>query len=133
MRVPLRFRQLDFQQIIFRLWLTITGTGPVNLSLSIYNISWQARPLFKSFTANCRNILRPVPQPIKTQLSRVRREHFIRFIVLDGKAYWSKDNQMFECQVEDGKIDNSKAQPLDAHSLTDRQMTQLLSFLDSTT
>ena len=129
----LQSHKSSLQWLAFRLWLTITGTGPVNLNLSFYSISSRLRPLFKSFLSNLKGTFQPTPILKRTQLSEVRRKHFIKFIVLDGKAYWSKDNQMFECAVEDGEIDNSKAVPLDAHSLSESQMNQLLSFLDNTT
>lgn len=132
LRVPRQ--KFNFQRGIFRLWLTITGTSVVNLSLSFYNISLPLRAPFKSFMVNCKSIFQPnIPQKHKSQLTEIRRKHYMKFIVLGDKAYWARDNQMYECAVENGEIDKSKAVPLDAHSLTDTQFNQLLSFLDNTT
>jgi hypothetical protein len=67
----------------------------------------------------------------KSQLDRIRRKNTIRVAILERKAYWVHDNIFYEAEVVNGQINNENAKPIDAHSLTQRDLNRLLMILDS--
>jgi hypothetical protein len=67
----------------------------------------------------------------KSQLDRIRKKNIIRVAILEKKAYWVHENIFYEAEVVDGQINNENAKPIDAHSLTQRELNKLLTILDS--
>lgn len=65
-----------------------------------------------------------------SQLETLRKKNTIRVAVIGSKAYWVHDNTFYESDIVDGEIDNMRARPIDAHSLTTKQVHLLLSVLD---
>ena len=67
-----------------------------------------------------------------TQLQQMRNDSLVSTILIGDKAYWVKDNTMYECEIRGGRVDISHAQPIDAMAMTDEQVAYLMDFLDKT-
>lgn len=67
----------------------------------------------------------------KSQLDRIRKKNIIRVAVSGKKAYWVHDNVFYEADVVEGRINNQDAKPIDAHSLSSKELNRLLMILDS--
>jgi hypothetical protein len=67
----------------------------------------------------------------KSQLDRIRKKNIIRVAIIQKKAYWVHQNVFYVADVIDGEIDNDAAKPIDAHTLSQKQLDKLLSILDS--
>ena len=68
---------------------------------------------------------------VRSQLEKVRKRNIIRVAIVDRKAYWVHDNIFYQADVVDGYIDNDDATPIDAHSLSKKELNKLLTILDS--
>lgn len=67
----------------------------------------------------------------KSQLDRIRRKNIIRVAIVEKKAYWVHENVFYEAEIVNGQINNENAKPINALSLTQKELNKLLMILDS--
>jgi hypothetical protein len=67
----------------------------------------------------------------KSQLERIRKKNIIRVAIVAKKAYWVHENVFYVADVVDGEINNDAAKPIDAQSLSKKELDKLLYILDS--
>ena len=68
----------------------------------------------------------------KSQLSKILDEGTVRVAIQDDNAYWVIDNILYKCNIsKDGKIHNENAQRVDVFDLSEKEVNNLLSIIDT--
>ena len=68
----------------------------------------------------------------KSQLCKILDEGTVRVAIQDDNAYWVIDNILYKCNIsKDGKIHNENAQRVDVFDLSEKEVSNLLSIIDS--
>jgi hypothetical protein len=137
------------KRILYKLWLSIIATNVINLSMILFSIKSKLNPLLEALRKESRNLISTQKQNlgkeptvrdleaafdgnvVRSQLEKVRKRNIIRVAIVDRKAYWVHDNIFYQADVVDGYIDNDDATPIDAHSLSKKELNKLLTILDS--
>ncbi len=135
--------------VIYKAWLSIVAINVINLSMILFTIKSRLNPSLEALKQESNRIMsiqnrnmgmEPMIHDLeaifndnspKSQLDRIRRKNTIRVAILERKAYWVHDNIFYEAEVVNGQINNENAKPIDAHSLTQRDLNRLLMILDS--
>jgi len=72
------------------------------------------------------------PFPVKSQLKRVLDEGTVKVAIQDDSAYWVIDNILYKCDIgKDGKIHNENAEKVDVFDLSEKEVDNLISIIDS--
>jgi hypothetical protein len=58
-------------------------------------------------------------------------ERFIRIAIVEDKAYWVINNVLYQADIVDGEIEKEYASPVDAFDIDFREVSKLMSILDS--
>lgn len=66
-----------------------------------------------------------------TQLDKIRKKHIIKVAIVKDNAYWVHNNVFYKSKIVDGYIDDVNAKPIDAHSLKQSELLQLMDILDN--
>lgn len=66
-----------------------------------------------------------------SQLEQFRKEHTVKVAIIGDKAYWVHNNVFYETDVVDGEIDKTSSKPIDADTLSTKQVRMLMDVLDS--
>jgi hypothetical protein len=75
-------------------------------------------------------IFKPIPR--QSQLSKILDEGTVRVAIQDNNAYWVVDNILYKCNIsKDGKIDNENAERVDVFDLSEKEVNNLMSIIDS--
>jgi hypothetical protein len=70
------------------------------------------------------------PKPKKTQ-SMVHEEKInIRVVILDGLAYWIKDNKIYEADLDSNGIDKNSTRIVDTMSMSKVQLDKIVFIVD---
>ena len=68
----------------------------------------------------------------KSQLSKILDEGTVRVAIQDDSAYWVIDNILYKCNIsKDGKIHNENAERVDVFDLSEKEVDNLLSIIDT--
>lgn len=68
----------------------------------------------------------------KSQLCKILDEGTVRVAIQDDNAYWVIDNILYKCNIsKDGKIHNENAQRVDVFDLSEKEVNNLLSIIDT--
>lgn len=68
----------------------------------------------------------------KSQLSKILDEGTVRVAIQDNSAYWVIDNILYKANIsEDGRILNEEAERVDVFDLSEKEVSNLLSIIDS--
>jgi len=68
----------------------------------------------------------------KSQLCKILDEGTVRVAIQDDNAYWVIDNILYKCNIsKDGKIHNENAQRVDVFDLSEKEVSNLLSIIDT--
>lgn len=110
---------------LYRLWLSIIVTNPINLSMIFSSI--RSALIRKSELSQSR--LRY--QTKTSQLQKIREKHTIKIAIIGSKAYWVYDNTFYETSVVNGMIDNQGAKPVDTSRLSNKEVRMLMDVLDN--
>ena len=137
------------REILYRVWLSIIAINAINLSMILFSIKLRLKPWLEALRKESNSLISTQKQNLgmeptihdleavfndnspKSQLDRIRRKNIIRVAVVEKKAYWVHENVFYEAEVVDGQINNENAKPIDAHSLTQKELNKLLMILDS--
>jgi hypothetical protein len=72
------------------------------------------------------------PIPRQSQLSKILDEGTVRVAIQDDSAYWVVDNILYKCNInKDGKIDNENAERVNVFDLSEKEVNNLMSIIDS--
>jgi len=66
-----------------------------------------------------------------SQLDKIRKKNVVKVAIIGDKAYWVHNNIFYQSDVINGYIDNEAAVPIDAHSLSKKELDKLLKVLDN--
>jgi hypothetical protein len=61
----------------------------------------------------------------------MRSKNTVKIAIIGNKAYWVHDNVFYETDIIDGEMDRSSSKPIDASSLSTKQVRMLMDVLDS--
>ena len=68
----------------------------------------------------------------KSQLCKILDEGTVRVAIQDNSAYWVIDNILYKANIgEDGRILNENAERVDVFDLSEKEVNNLLSIIDS--
>ena len=67
----------------------------------------------------------------KSQLEKIRKKNIIRVAIIDEKAYWVHNNTFYQADIIDGFINNDEAKAIDAHTLSQDELSALMEILDT--
>ena len=130
--------KIQYLQILYKLCLIITGISAVNLSMNTYFIRQLLKKEFQKFSQlQTVDEMMKIPQSpainqydgqLQEYLSKIRTN----FAIVNDKAYWVKNNNVYESVVRsDGTIDIKNAKAIDVFSLSEKEMKSLLKIIDS--
>jgi hypothetical protein len=70
--------------------------------------------------------------PRQSQLSKILDEGTVKVAIQDDSAYWVIDNILYKCDIsKDGKIHNENAERVDVFNLSEKEINNLISIIDS--
>jgi hypothetical protein len=68
----------------------------------------------------------------KSQLSKILDEGTVRVAIQDDSAYWVIDNILYKANIDkDGRILNENAERVDVFDLSEKEVSNLLSIIDT--
>ena len=68
----------------------------------------------------------------QSQLSKILDEGTVKVAIQDDSAYWVIDNILYKCDIgKDGKIHNENAERVDVFDLSEKEVNNLMSIIDS--
>lgn len=70
-------------------------------------------------------------QKYNTGKNQMDDENVVRIAMLDDKAYWVQDNIFYEADMIDGNPDIESARPVDAMTISEKEIDKLLFILDT--
>jgi hypothetical protein len=70
------------------------------------------------------------PEPKKTQSFLHEQRTNLRVIIMDGLAYWIKDNKFYEADIMGNDIDKDSARVVDTMGLDKVQLDKMLFIMD---
>lgn len=73
-----------------------------------------------------KNMVKPKP----TQASKHLEKMFVRILIVNGKAYWIKDNVFYVADVEGEDIDKANAKEVDIMSMDKVQLEEAMFIID---
>lgn len=73
-----------------------------------------------------KNMVKPKP----TQASKHLEKMFVRILIVNGKAYWIKDNVFYVADVEGEDIDKANAKKVDIMSMDKVQLEEAMFIID---
>lgn len=125
------------------LWFLI---GSVTTALILFGAMKYFEKLYKlatpsrkySFTqSSLHEIIKPLlpedlfaPEPKRTQSFLHEQRTNLRVIIMDGLAYWIKDNKFYEADLEGANIDKDSARVVDTMGLDKVQLDRMLFIMD---
>lgn len=127
--------------------LTTTVTGLTVLNWSLSTIRSSLAKKLEDFRRNLPNsenqqllnqpkvLIRELPASIgpkvhTNQLDRLRAQKVLRVAIRHNKAYWVFNNTFFVADIENHRIMQDTARPLDASELSDSEIESLFKTLD---
>jgi hypothetical protein len=135
---------MKIKRLLYRLWLSIIATNVINLSMILYSIKHRLNPLYDSSKHKSKEVSKKtqslskqiekqygIPIIPDSQLEQFRKEYTVKVAIIGDKAYWVHNNVFYETDVVDGEIDKTSSKPIDADTLSTKQVRMLMDVLDS--
>ena len=66
-----------------------------------------------------------------SQSYNYHEEAYIRVVVVDGKAYWIKENTFYTADVVDGTVDKESTKEVDTMSMSDVELKKMLVIVET--
>lgn len=96
----------------------------INLFVTIFSLIKNNKE--ENFSISFKGFIR------KSQLSKILDEGTVRVAIQDDSAYWVIDNILYKCNIsKDGKIHNENAERVDVFDLSEKEVNNLMSIIDS--
>ena len=97
-----------------------------SINLFVLIISFIEKKRGEDFSVSFKSI------PRQSQLSKILDEGTIKVAIQDDRAYWVIDNILYKCDIsKDGKINNENAERVDVFDLSEKEVNNLMSIIDS--
>lgn len=123
----------DIAQIILILVLTFY----FSYSIIRYNAKIRSRGIkmvLKSQSAIHNKIKHFGPEPVKTDpisQSKIHvQKHMLKVMIIDGSAYWVKDNIFFVADTDNGIVLHNTAQQVDTVNMSKPEIDKMMFILD---
>ena len=72
----------------------------------------------------------PIPKR-PTQSYKYQEDAYIRVVIVDGKAYWIKENTFYTAEVVDGMVDKESTKEVDTMSMNDVELKKMLVIVET--
>ena len=66
-----------------------------------------------------------------SQSYNYQEEAYIRVVIVDGKAYWIKENTFYTAEVVDGMVDKESTKEVDTMSMNDVELKKMLVIVET--
>ena len=66
-----------------------------------------------------------------SQSYNYQEEAYIRVVIVDGKAYWIKENTFYTADVVDGAVDKESTREVDTMSMSDVELKKMLVIVET--
>lgn len=66
-----------------------------------------------------------------SQAYNYQEEAYIRVVIVDGKAYWIKENTFYTADVVDGTVDKESTKEVDTMSMSDVELKKMLVIVET--
>ena len=66
-----------------------------------------------------------------TQSLNYQEQTYIKVVVVDGKAYWIKENTFFTADIIDGVVDKDSTKEVDTMSMNDVELKKMLVIVET--
>jgi hypothetical protein len=109
---------------------SIPMVGKLKLRSSQSRIYNQLRPAFEIM-----NMIKP-SKPLVSQAAKHMQENSMRFLTMEDKAYWIKDNTVFVADISNGdlsSIGDVAANPVDMMSLDKEELDKMIFIVEKLT
>jgi hypothetical protein len=70
-------------------------------------------------------------QKRSSQSYNYQEEAYIRVVIVDGKAYWIKENTFYTAEVVDGMVDKDSTKEVDTMSMNDVELKKMLVIVET--
>lgn len=108
---------------IFAVFITNKFLIPNAKQLSI-KVSYRQSNVFEAIKPSIEYLRSIAPRP-ETQASKYEARHLVKVLIVEGKAYWIKDNSVFVADVIDGNVDKESAKAVDTMTMDKIQLDRL--------
>lgn len=108
---------------VFAIFITNKFLIPNAKQLTI-KVSYRQSNIFEAIKPSIDYLRSIAPRP-ETQASKYEARHMVKVLILEGKAYWIKDNSVFVADVIDGDVDKDGARAVDTMSMDKVQLDKL--------
>ena len=68
---------------------------------------------------------------IVSQAMKHVENHMVKIIIIEGKAYWVKDNIFYTAETDNGSIVHETANPVDTDDMSKKDIDKMLFILDN--
>ena len=68
---------------------------------------------------------------IKSQSKKHASVHMVKIVVIDGKAYWVKNNVFYTADIHEGEILHETATPVDTLKMSREELDKMIFILDN--
>lgn len=66
-----------------------------------------------------------------SQSYNYQEEAYIKVVIVDGKAYWIKENTFYTAEVVDGMVDKESTKEVDTMSMNDVELKKMLVIVET--
>jgi hypothetical protein len=72
----------------------------------------------------------PIPKR-STQSFKYQEDAYIRVVIVDGKAYWIKENTFYTADVVEGTVDKDSTKEVDTMTMSDVELKKMLVIVET--
>ena len=119
--------------------VTLITVVSVNLLIRSQFKKEDGKTVIRYSQSHIHNLIKPfVPhnpmRPVKeSQAIRHRQSQFLKIMVLDGMAYWIKDNALYTAEIEDGKVNPETTKQVDTMSMSKVELDKVIFVVEQLT
>ena len=67
----------------------------------------------------------------KSQSTNYHEEAYVRIVVVDGKAYWIRENSFYTADIVDGVVDKESTKQVDTMSMNDVELKKMMVIVET--
>lgn len=103
---------------IISIWIVTLNSFAINLVVLLKDIYKKTNTSSKEF--------------VESQMEKILKKDIIKVAIYRNKAYWVLNNVIYKAEIdEDGNILNEMAEEVDVFKLSEKEVNNLLTILDS--
>jgi hypothetical protein len=73
----------------------------------------------------------PEKERMLSQSLKHAEQNMIKIVVIDGTAYWVKDNIFYTAETNNGVVMHERARPVDVQNMPPRELDKMIFILDN--